>query len=118
MVKANRKVLGYWLVLLLLTLPVFAVKAQEMKEAADLYNAAATTYKQNPAEALKSVQQSIAICDQLDTDEAKELKAKGQREWHHLLSEHKFEQTQGDSEEQRRLACCSSWGHKELDTTK
>ena len=37
--------------------------------------------------------------------------------WHHLLSEHKFEQTQGDSEEQRRLACCSSWGHKESDRT-
>ena len=28
--------------------------------------------------------------------------------WHHLLSEHKFEQTQEDSEGQRRLACCSS----------
>ena len=78
MVKLKRKVLGYWLVSLLLTVPVFAVKAQEMKEAADLYNAAATTYKQNPVEALKSVQQSIAICDQLDTDESKELRAKGQ----------------------------------------
>ena len=28
-----------------------------------------------------------------------------------------FEQTQGDSAGQGRLACCSSWGCKELDTT-
>ena len=29
--------------------------------------------------------------------------------WHHWLNEHEFEQTPGDSGEQRRLACCSSW---------
>ena len=28
-----------------------------------------------------------------------------------------FEQTLGDSEGQGSLACCSSWGHKELDMT-
>ena len=28
----------------------------------------------------------------------------------------KFEQTLGDSEEQRSLACCSTWGRKESDT--
>ena len=28
-----------------------------------------------------------------------------------------FEQTLGDSEGQRGLACCSPWGHKESDTT-
>ena len=33
--------------------------------------------------------------------------------WHHPLSGHEFEQTLGDSEEQGRLACCSSWGRKE-----
>ena len=27
-----------------------------------------------------------------------------------------FEQTLGGSEGQRGLACCSPWGHKELDT--
>ena len=27
-----------------------------------------------------------------------------------------FEQTQGDSEGQGSLACCSPWGHKESDT--
>ena len=31
---------------------------------------------------------------------------------------HEFEQTLGDSEGQGSLACCSSWGHKELDTTE
>ena len=37
--------------------------------------------------------------------------------WHHQLNGHEFEQTLGDSERQENLACCSSWGHKELDTT-
>ena len=36
--------------------------------------------------------------------------------WHHRLNGHEFEQTLGDSEGQRRLACCSPWDHKELDT--
>ena len=38
-------------------------------------------------------------------------------EWHHWLSEHKCEQILGDSEGQGNLACCSPWGHKELDMT-
>ena len=37
--------------------------------------------------------------------------------WHHWLNGHEFEQTLGDSEGQRSLACCSPWGHKESDTT-
>ena len=36
-------------------------------------------------------------------------------EWYHRLNEHEFEQTSGDSEKQRSLAC-SPWGWKELDT--
>ena len=31
---------------------------------------------------------------------------------------HEFEQTPGDGEGQRSLACCSPWGHKEWDTTE
>ena len=38
--------------------------------------------------------------------------------WHHQLNGHEFEQTPGDSEGQRCLECCSSWGHKQSDTTK
>ena len=38
--------------------------------------------------------------------------------WHHQLNGHEFEQTPGDSEAQRSLACCSPWGHKESDTTE
>ena len=34
--------------------------------------------------------------------------------WHHRLNGHEFEQTPGDGEGQG-LACCSPWGHKELD---
>jgi len=37
--------------------------------------------------------------------------------WHHLLNGHEFEQTPGDGEGQGSLVCCSSWGHKESDTT-
>ena len=33
------------------------------------------------------------------------------------LNGHEFEQTLGDSEGQRSLACCGPWGCKELDTT-
>ena len=34
--------------------------------------------------------------------------------WHHRYNGHEFEQTPG----QGNLAFCSSWGHKELDTTE
>jgi len=37
--------------------------------------------------------------------------------WHQQLSGHEFEQPPGDSEGQGSLACCSPWGHKELDVT-
>ena len=37
---------------------------------------------------------------------------------HHQLNGHGFDQTPGDGEGQGRLACCSSWSHKELDTTE
>ena len=36
----------------------------------------------------------------------------------HWLNGHEFEQTQGDSGEQRSLVCCSPWGGKELDMTQ
>ena len=35
--------------------------------------------------------------------------------WHHGLSRREFEQTQGDSEGQGSLVCCSPWGRKESD---
>ena len=35
--------------------------------------------------------------------------------WHHRLNGHEFQQTLGAGDGQRRLACCSPWGHKELD---
>ena len=39
-------------------------------------------------------------------------------EWHHWLKGHEFEQALGNSEGQGSLACCSAWGHKELDMTE
>ena len=38
--------------------------------------------------------------------------------WHHRLEGHKFEQASGVGDGQGSLACCSPWGHKELDMTK
>jgi len=38
--------------------------------------------------------------------------------WHHRLDGHEFEQGLGVGVVQGRLACCSPWGHKELDTTE
>ena len=38
--------------------------------------------------------------------------------WHHQLNGREFEQTLGNSEGQKGLACCSPWGHKELNMTE
>ena len=38
--------------------------------------------------------------------------------WHHQLKGHEFEQTPGVGDGQGGLACCSPWGHKELDTSE
>ena len=38
--------------------------------------------------------------------------------WHHRLNGHEFEQALEVVDGQESLACCSSWGHKESDTTE
>ena len=38
--------------------------------------------------------------------------------WHHWFNGHGFGWTQGVGDEQGGLACCGSWGRKELDTTE
>ena len=35
--------------------------------------------------------------------------------WHHRLDGGEFEQALGVGDRQGSLACCSPWGHKELD---
>ena len=37
---------------------------------------------------------------------------------HQLLNGHEFEHALGVGDGQGNLACCSPWGHKELDTTE
>ena len=39
-------------------------------------------------------------------------------EWHHQLDGHEFEQAVGAVDRQGSLACCSPWGHRELDKTE
>ena len=38
--------------------------------------------------------------------------------WHHWLNGHEFGQALGVGDGQEGLACCSLWGHKELDMTE
>ena len=38
--------------------------------------------------------------------------------WHHRLNGHEFEQALGVCDGQGSLACCSPWGHKQLDMTE
>ena len=38
--------------------------------------------------------------------------------WHHRLDGHRFGWTPGVGDGQEGLACCNSWGCKELDTTE
>ena len=38
--------------------------------------------------------------------------------WHHRLDGREFERTLGVGDGQGGLACCSSWGRKESDTTE
>ena len=38
--------------------------------------------------------------------------------WHYQFNGHEFEKVSGDDESQGSLACCSPWGHKELDTAE
>ena len=38
--------------------------------------------------------------------------------WHYWLDRHEFEQAPGVGDGWEGLACCSPWGHKELDTTE
>ena len=37
--------------------------------------------------------------------------------WYHQLNGHEFEYTPGVGNGPGGLACCSPWGHKELDST-
>ena len=38
--------------------------------------------------------------------------------WHYRLNGREFEYTPGVGDRQGGLACCGSWGGKELDTTE
>ena len=38
--------------------------------------------------------------------------------WHHWLNGHESEKAPGVGDGQGGLACCSLWGHKQLDTTE
>ena len=39
-------------------------------------------------------------------------------EQHHQLEGHEFEQASGVSDRQGSLTCCSTWAHKESDSTE
>ena len=55
----------------------------------------------------------------LGKTEGKRRRGQQRMRWLDSISDslHEFEQTPGDSEGQESLVCCSSWGHKQSDTT-
>ena len=62
----------------------------------------------------------LKICD-AGKDRGQEEKGKTEDEmvgWHHRLDGHGFGWTPGVGDGQGGLACCGSWGSKELDTTE
>ena len=66
---------------------------------------------------------SWLICKDPDTGKDWGQEEKGMTEdemvgWHHQLSGHGFGWTLGVADGQEGLACCNSWGCKELDTTE
>ena len=62
--------------------------------------------------------------DSLDSEAGKDWRQKKPMtedemiEWHHGLDGLEFERVPGVGDEQGSLACCTPWGHKELDTTE
>ena len=50
--------------------------------------------------------------------EEKEMTEDEMAGWHHRLDGCEFERTPGVGDGQGGLACCDSWGRKELDTTE
>lgn len=54
----------------------FLAYGQEMKDAADLYNGAATTFQKSPAKAAADLEKCITFCEQINTDESNELMAR------------------------------------------
>ena len=56
-----------------------------------------------------------------DVDERQEEKGTAEGEmvgWHYRFNGYEFEHVPGHSEGQESLACCSPWGHKDLDMTE
>ena len=54
----------------------------------------------------------------LGKTEGRRRRGRQRMRWHHQLDGQEFEQALRDNEGQGSLACCSPWGHKDLDMTK
>ena len=68
-----RRIITTTVVAFCLAAIAWGAAAQEMKEAVDLYNGAATSFKQNPQQAVADLQKSIAICEALNSEESGKL---------------------------------------------
>lgn len=68
-----RRIITTTVVAFCLAAIAWGAAAQEMKEAVDLYNGAATSFKQNPQQAVADLQKSIAICEALNSEESSKL---------------------------------------------
>ena len=87
-----------------------------------------TKYSLEGAKAKASILWPLDANSQLTEKDSDEGEDWGQEEkvttedeivgWHHWLNAHDFEQIPRGSEGQGIMAHCSSWGHKEPDTTR
>ena len=68
-----RRIITTTVVAFCLAAIAWGAAAQEMKEAVDLYNGAATSFKQNPQQAVADLQKSITICEALNSEESSKL---------------------------------------------
>ena len=68
-----RRIITTTVVAFCLAAIAWGAAAQEMKEAVDLYNGAATSFKQNPQQAVADLQKSIEICEALNSEESGKL---------------------------------------------
>ena len=65
-----------------------------------------------------SLEKTLKLGKIEDKGEGKGLAEDEMVRWHHRLNGHRFGWTLGVGDGQGGLGCCSSWGHKESDTTE
>lgn len=78
MQRRRSTLLGFGLIALLM-LSLTPLRAQEMREAVELYNNAAKNFQKEPQQAQSELYKCIEICKELPTDEAEKLRGQAEK---------------------------------------